>query len=339
MPGLFPRNGAGLQVYAGKTYSDISQLLAYNPFNVARTDIVRTDGTLNPSAQLLYPDDLDWLKDIQRNGTRGDYNLAISGGTAKSDYYISLGYTDEKAFVKNSDYKRYAARVSINTQALSWFRTGLNLSGVVTEARQGASDGSSTGLVNPFYASRIMGPIYPVYAHNTTTGDYILDANGNKIYDIGSLAALGLPNRPVAGGRHAIYETILNENILHRNVLNARTYGEISFLKYFKFTTNIAADVSNSLRSQFENKIVGDGAPNGRIRRNTTDNITITTNELMNYSQTFGKHSVEALAGHEYFNATYKASTNLRTGQIIEEIRNWLIYDHFSLNQLKRLSH
>jgi TonB-linked SusC/RagA family outer membrane protein len=318
--GLFPRNAAGLQVYSGKTYSDISQLLAYNPFNVSRTDIVGVNGQLNPNARLLYSDDLDWLKDIQRNGSRGDYTFSVSGGAVRSDYYFSLGYTNEKGFVLNSDYKRYSARINLNTQALSWFKTGLSLAGVFTKANQGASDGSSTGLVNPFYSSRIVGPIYPVYAHDQTTGAYILDANGNRIYDLGSMANLGLPNRPVLTGRHAIYETILNENIFKRNNINGRVYGEISFLKNFKLAANVSADASNSLRSQFENKIVGDGAPAGRARRNTTDNLTMTINQLLNYSQSFGKHTVEALAGHENFDATYRSVTNLRTGQVVEGI-------------------
>jgi TonB-linked SusC/RagA family outer membrane protein len=321
--GLYARNGAGLQVYNGRTYSDISQLLAYNPFNVPRTDIVRTNGMLNPNAQLLYSDDLDWLKNIERNGSRSDYTIAISGGTGKSDHYFSLGYVNEKGFVLNSDYKRYSARLNVNTQPLTWFKTGINLAANVSEANQGANDNNGLGgtaLVNPFAASRVIGPIYPVYAHNPATGEFILDALGKRIYDIGSMANLGLPNRPTLPGRHAIYETILNENIFKRNVFSGRVFGEISFLKYFRFTTNVSADISTSLRSQFENKYVGDGAPSGRSRRNTTDNLTLTINELLNYNQSFGKHTVEALIGHENYDATYRAMTNLRTGQVIEGI-------------------
>src|SRR5215213_10118935 len=78
--GLMPRNAAGLQVYNARTYSDIKQLLGYNPFNVANTEIVGTNGALNSSAKLLWSDDLDWLKDIQRNGNRGDYTVSVSGG-------------------------------------------------------------------------------------------------------------------------------------------------------------------------------------------------------------------------------------------------------------------
>ena len=322
--GLMPRfttgSNAGRQNYNGRAYSDISQLLAYNPFNVPRTEIVRPDGTLNPSARLLYADDLDWLKDIERTGSRGDYTVSISGGANKSDYYLSMGYTNEKGYVQNSDYKRYSSRLNLNTQPLGWLKTGISLAGIVTKANQGASDESSTGLVNPFYTNRVIGPIYPVYAHDQTTGAYILDQYGKRIYDIGSMANLGLPNRPTISGRHAIYETLLNENILQRNILNSRIYAEVNFLRNFKLTTNVSADISNSLRSRFENRIVGDGAPSGRARRNTNDNLTMTINQLLNYNKTFGRHSIEALVGHETYDATYKSVTNLRSGQIVDGI-------------------
>lgn len=321
--GLMPRNGAGLQVYNARTYSDISQLLAYNPFNVARTAIVGVDGVLNPNARLLYPDDLDWLKDIERNGTRSDYTVAVSGGSGKTDHYFSLGYVNEKGFVLNSDYKRYSARMNVNTQATNWLKTGLNLAGIFTKANQAANDNQglgSTGFANPFYTSRVIGPIYPVFAHDVNSGAYLLDASGNRIYDYGSLGSLGLPSRPSLTGRHAIYETRLNENILQRNVFSGRIFADINFTKNLKLTTNLSGDASSSLRSQFENKIVGDGAPAGRGARNTTNNFTMTFNQLLNYNKSFGEHTIDAMIGHENYDATYRTVTTQRTGQVIDGI-------------------
>jgi hypothetical protein len=135
-------------------------------------------------------------------------------------------------------------------------------------------------LVNPFYASRIIGPIYPVFAHNQTTGEYLVDEKGQRIYDIGSMTSLGLPNRPIAGGRHAIAETRWNENTLRRNVLSGRVFGEVSFLENFKLTGNVAADFSNTSRVRYENRIVGDGAPSGRGTRTSGNNLTLTINQV-----------------------------------------------------------
>lgn len=95
-----------------------------------------------------------------------------------------------------SDYERYNARLQYNNRIKSWFSTGLNLAYTYTKSNQADADGN-TSFVNPFFFSRGMGPIYPVYAYDPNNpGQYLLDGNGNRQYDFGNLNALGLPNRP-----------------------------------------------------------------------------------------------------------------------------------------------
>ena len=61
--------------------ADIKSLLGYNPFNVPDNQIVRPDGTLNPDAQLLWGDDLNWEKALIRSGSRSDYTVSFNGGS------------------------------------------------------------------------------------------------------------------------------------------------------------------------------------------------------------------------------------------------------------------
>ncbi|MEJ7735999.1 MAG: TonB-dependent receptor [Chitinophagaceae bacterium] len=297
----------------------IKGLLGYNPFNVRSNDIVRTDGTINPNASLLYPDDLDWAKPLMRNGNRSNYTMSFNGGAEKSDYYISLGYVNEKGFTIKSDYERFTGRINLNTQPTTWFKTGLNLSGTVTKSNQ-ANTGSSTAFVNPFNFSRNMGPIYPVYAHDTLTGQFILDRNGEKIYDLGNMTSLGLPNRSSGGspGRHGVAETNYNDNLFKRNVLSGRTYGEMTFLKNFKFTTNVSIDISNFLESTYDNNIVGDGAPAGRASRTNEITTSYTFNQLLNFNKSFGNHNLDVLAGHENFDWTFNTLEGSVSQQIVE---------------------
>jgi hypothetical protein len=57
---------------------------------------------LNPNAQLLYPEDLNWANAMQQGGkSRKNYTINYDGGTSKSDYFVSLGYTKRtRLFVK-----------------------------------------------------------------------------------------------------------------------------------------------------------------------------------------------------------------------------------------------
>lgn len=306
---------------ANQASTTIKSLLGYNPFNVADNSIVGLDGKLNPAAQLLYkPEDLDWEKSISRYGQRSNINLAVSGGQDKTDYFFSLGYLDEKAYIIRSDYKRYNGRINVNTQVTSWFKTGLNLSGTFTKSNQASSTGT-TANVNPFGFTRNMGPIYPVYAYIPGTNQYLRDGLGNVRYDYGNLSAFGLPNRPGAlAGRHITAETELNKEDFKRNFWGARTFGEITFLKNFKFTTNLSVDVTNRSDLQFYNKEVGDGAPSGSITKSTQTITGINIQEILNYNKTIKGHNFDVMVGHENNDYKQEDFSAGRTVQIVSGI-------------------
>jgi TonB-linked SusC/RagA family outer membrane protein len=320
--GLLPRittgTNRGKQLYNGTAYNDISQNLTYNPFNVPSTEIVLPDGTINPNAQLKWADDLDWNRELERKGHRQEYTVNYSGGNDKTDFFSSFGYVDEKGFIIRSDQKRFLGRLNINSQPLNWFRTGINLSGTVTSSNQ-ASDGSSTGYVNPFFFTRQMGPIYPMYAHDPATGNYMLNSLGQRFYDYGNLSAMGIPNRPAgaSAGRHILEETKLNQSRYSRNIVSGRAYGEILFTKDLKATTNISLDLTNYFGSTYDNNLVGDGAPAGRASKNTTLTKSYTFNQLLNYTKRFGLHNLSVLAGHENYDLNIEDFSSSRQNQIV----------------------
>ncbi len=334
---VYPATGTGIsydsasRVASGlTTRTGIQGLLLYNPFNVANNAIVGVDGKINPSASLLYRDDLDWTNEVMRTGTRGDYNINFSGGSDKSDYFMSLGYLDDKGFTIRSDMKRYSARLNVNVQPKTWLKTGLNISGNHTISNQ-ASDGGSTSFVNPFFFSRNVGPIYPVYAHNMTTGDYLLDANGKRFWDLGNMnGTMGVSNRPSGGfaGRHTLAETSLNELNFRRTVVSARNYVDVILPLGFKFTNNIAVDFQNQTDASFENTLVGDGAPGGRSSRETGAVTSVTLSQLLNYNKKYRSHRIDVLAGHETYNLLESGQRGFRQNQSLSgntELNNFTI--------------
>ena len=296
----------------------IKASLGYNPFNVANNDIVKTDGTLNPNAQLLWADDLDWNKELVRTGSRQEYGLSYNGGSDKSDYFASFSYVSEKGFIIKSDLSKFTGRINLNVQPVSWFKSGLNLSGTITRSNT-ANDAGSTSYVNPFFFTRNMGPIYPVYAHNQTTGDYMLNSFGKRFYDYGNLSALGIPNRPAGGspGRHVIEETKLNDLLFKRNILSARSYAEIDFTKDLYFTTNISVDLTNYDASEYRNPLVGDAAPIGSSTRTSATVTSYTFNQLLNYRKNIQDHHFALLAGHENYDLNTDTLQGSRNGQVV----------------------
>ncbi len=281
-----------------------------NPFNVAADQVIGTDGKLNPSAKLLYPEDLDWTKAVSRLGHRQDYTMSAGGATEKADYYFSLGYLNDQGYTVRSYLERFNARMNVNVQPRKWIKTGLNLAGTMANSNVTNTD-SSTGYVNPFYFARNIGPIYPIHEHNAD-GSYVYDDYGEMVYDWTNRGGGSSP------GRHIIAETYWNDNLYKRNILNTRGYVDIMFLDGFKFSVNVGYDFRNYLNSSYENPHVGDGSPAGRSSLTNYRYDTMNFNQLLTYNKTFNRHTIDLLLGHESYRNEYKYMRGFKQGIVAE---------------------
>ena len=325
---IYPTSGTGISADSANrvasgltTRNGIADLLAYNPFNVARNAIVGTNGLLNPAASLIYADDLDWEKEFMRNGSRKDYGIDFSGGSDKTDYFISLGYLKEEGFTKKTDFERYSARVNVTAQPLKWLKTNLNLSGNFSNTSFSTEDGA---IANPYSWVRGLGPIYPYYLHNMTTGAFLLDEKGDKIPDLGNHdgtvlgLANGIKNRVGTSysGRNAPIEQILNDDLTYRTVVSARSNTDVTLMKGLIFTNNFSIDLQSQRESRYENKIVGDGASfGGRSRKVYGSSTGFQATQLLTYSNKYHSHNFNFLVAHESINQLLSNLNGFRQGQ------------------------
>jgi TonB-linked SusC/RagA family outer membrane protein len=314
----YPVTGTGATAAAAALTASntVATQLIYNPFNVPGNQVVGVDGKLNPSASLLY-NDFDWYTPLERNGPRAETGFSVSAKAGKSDYFFSLNYLSDKGFVIESDFKRFNARIAINSQVKDWLKTGINVTTAIVNTNQAAGDGSNT-FVNPFVFARGIGPIYPVRAV-TATGGPIFNSLGEQWYDYGLHP--GAINRPsgASPGRHIVLETLLNKRLSKRNSVIARTFLEAKITKNLTFTTNAGVDLNNTRALTFQNKVVGDGVtPGGRSTNSSNEFRTITLNQLLNYNKKFGKHDIALLVGHETTKNIDEFLTAERTGSIAD---------------------
>ena len=291
IPGV--NSQADLDVANQAASDGIFGILGYNPFNVPNDQIVGTNGQLNPSASLLY-NDFDWEDAVTRTGIRRTADLSYQGRTENADYFASFGYLNEEGYLINSDFERFTSRVNVNYQAKSWLKVGANLAGSKSESNQGQL-GGNTSFRNAFRFTRDIGPIYPIYAHDPATGAFILDANGNRVFDIDD-------NRPsgASTGRHIVLERMLDRDFDEITSLNLKTYADITLLEGLTLRTNLSYEEDNFYNTFFWNTIIGDGAPTGLGFRQYVRTRTVGFNQLLNYTKSFNEvHNFEVLAGHE----------------------------------------
>ncbi|WP_343695525.1 TonB-dependent receptor [Flavobacterium sp.] len=309
------------QIDAANTYASarVPVVLVTNPFNVPNESIVGTDGKLNPDAKLLYPQDLDWAKQLERAGVRKNVDFSYQGKSEKSNYFASIGHLDEEGYIRNSGFQRTTARLNLNTSLKEWFKTGVNISGTLTNSKLG-TDGveNTSSFKNPFRTIRTMGPIYPVFDHDSN-GDYVLGVNGDRVYS--TVRGTGASN-----GRNVVYETLNDTDVVKGLALSARTFFEISFTKDLKFTTNASIDKTYTNRTYSYNTEIGDGAPTGLMGKDDKILTGVTYNQLLNYSKKIGEHSFTALLGHESFDYEKNWTSSSKTGQVAPDIIEYVNY-------------
>lgn len=311
-----PANPQPLATANANASRNLVSLVGYNVYNVPNEELVGTDGQLNPNAQILYqPEEFDWISPLMRNGSRNDLQVNFSGATEDSDYFVSFSNLKDNGFLIRSSLERYTGKINYNTNIKSWLKTGINL-GYTQSQFENNDAGGNTTFVNPFFFSRNIGPIYPVYAIDPANPGQFLQIDGQRIFDYGNLSALGLPNRVQFGGRHVIAETLLNRNDFRRNVVNGRAYVDFKPAKGLKITLNGGMDYTNRYDNTFGNPEIGDGAPAGRATTRYFNNQGINLNQLVNYNKSVGKSSFDILLGHETFLLTENTLTGSRSQQI-----------------------
>ena len=307
------RVSAGLSEEDAAAYANanlIKDKVFLNIYNKSNSELFDENGKIVSDARILdiYKEDLDWYKVGLRKGHRQEYNISGSGATDRSDYYFSLGYLDENGYVTNSGFERYSARASANIKPNSWIKAGLNLA-ATHQNYENTNGGSSDSYTNVFMYARQIAPVYPVHLHNIYTGEYILDAAGNKQYDGGEYvdeSGAVIKTRNQYGDRHVIWENELNKDVSVRNTANATAFADIYFLNDFTFTVTGNMNVRNDINKTYNNAVIGDGKGNhGRGSREEYTYLNWQVQEQLRWSHQFGDHGLNALVGHENYSNQY----------------------------------
>lgn len=324
------KNSLSVADPAAQASANIYNRLGYNPFNVPNDQIVGTDGRINPNAEVRYPA-LDWFDVLQRQGTRQNHNLSITGGSENSSIFFSTGYLKEEGYVIESDFERVTTRLKADFTPKEWLTIGGNIN--LSLSDQGGVGGAGSGsIVNPFGFAKNMGAIYPVYIIDDATGQIVRDAAGNPLYDRGEgYSQYGISPRPQSPGRHAIEEAYLNDIFDRENAYGFRTYVDIDIPKVEGLSLRVTygRDYQERTLKDYENAEVGDGQPTARYAETRSRRIVENFNQILTYKTSINyDHNLDITVGHESFDRNFSGNNTFATTQVAEGIYE---FDNFSV--------
>ena len=325
---------ANAEKYANDNlYGDNGIPTIYNLWDKAGNLLVvpETNGKVDPHfnynsahrlAQFQHMD--SWYNALFRNGAKFEATAKISGGNEKLNYYTSFGYLKDEGYYAKSDFQRFNTRANVNYQAKKWLKGGLNIQYSYAEMNdpvQSSAANDGFAFVNQIPA------IYPVYVYDPITGQVRMDpTTGRKMYDYGDN---GNENISEEGGRPYAFginpagslEWDKSRSRMHQTVANA--FLEFKLYEGLKFTVNAGVQYLNQRHNGLTNKYYGDAAGIGRVSNTQFNHLAFTSNQLLEYTKTFGEHMVRVMAGHEITYYTYNMQYGFKKN-IVEDDANEL---------------
>ena len=251
----------------------------------------------------------DWLNELFTTGHSQNLQVNASGGSDKVQFLLSgAAYKQNGIVVYNNDqYQRLNFRANINANLTDRLRIGTNLQLSYAIQDKLSSSGDAPGLIRH---SLIRPPVIPVYkdpsdpTYNPEDPFTDLPFFANPWSNADNRYEFSL--NPVAAAKYtndkrSDYKTFGN------------IYAEYGFLrdKELKFRSNVGLELDMTHNKAFAKNfgdIDGNSAYPGTGRQNRPTSLnenrgteyTVTWNNTLNYTKTFGKHSINALVGTEY---------------------------------------
>ena len=324
-------NAAARQYALGNIWSQ----LGYQTYDAHGQAIVGLDGRFNPSATAGWlnqktgywyqPD--DWAKESLTNGLRQEYNLSVSGGTDKFNYYLSGSFLGDEGIISNSNYNRMSTRSSVDYKAKSWLRLGTNINYtyVTTNSPENQTEGASSG--NAFYIANAIAPVYPIFARR-------LDGNG--VPQIEYNTAYGHPIYDYGDGQTGAVRTFMSmanpaSDLLYNteeylmDILDAKGYAVITPLEGLTINASLGYFVDNTRYHKVNNPLYGQSANyNGEAIQEASRTRVINEQVFGEYQRTFNDvHNASLMAGYESYEM-YNESVSAQ-GQNLYNPMNWTV--------------
>jgi TonB-linked SusC/RagA family outer membrane protein len=225
--------------------------------------------------------DYNWYDAATQNSYITDHLLGVSGGTENTNYYISVGYTDQQGYIINNDYSRWTARINIDTKITDWLTFGTNTSGAFTDF-----SGDTPTLGN-------IASTTPVSLPWDENGDYIINPSGNNIIN---------PLLPIKNDDYAVQA---------RFVGNVYGIVQIPWIKGLSYRINNGYNVKYF--KDFNSSIYG-GGQTGSANKANAYQFEQTLDHIVTYTRQFDTHSINATLVYGYNKVDYERTGAIGTG-------------------------
>ena len=162
--------------------------------------------------------------------------------------------------------------------------------------------------------------MFPVFERDEN-GNIVQDTSigGNK-YDYGMNAGY---SRPFAAGINPAGALLLDKDEIKTHQFNGNASFEARFLKHFKATANVGLQYYGQAENELTNPYYGDSAGKGQIVKTQVNYLNFTANQILSWTQSFGRNNFEAFVAHESTNSTTNVSYGAKSKMVRPDNTEW----------------
>lgn len=263
---------------AGETRIDVSSAVGFNTATTGRFHLMNSQQLYAYQQTFYHPDpsvllnNTDWMDLAFRTGITQNYNIAASGGTDKTRYYIAGNYYKEQGTLQDNGKTTYNFRTNLSTK----LNDKLKLS-VLFNTVYNANIYQTSGILYDAYLNLPFDPAY--------------DANQQPIDARSYSGWLGRDQENFLQGLQ--YNFSNDRNLNTSGDLNL----DYSIAEHWSFATYNRATLIN-IRSQsyYDARTKEGGANSGELYNGTEYSSRLLSSNRLKYEQTFGEHHLTALA-------------------------------------------
>ena len=291
------KSGA-MKVNYDATFGFTSPFKTYDLLNNAQfveiSNEKRTNANLTGWAAPGDGNTYDWQRLVMRDNTpTSQHNLSFSGGTAKSTYFFSLNYSDQKGILISNANKSYRIRFNFDHEINKFIKVGnnLTLSKQVDNDQNNGSNALSGGIASALRMLPNVNPFNPDHP----TGYNIRFPQLNQV-------GLGPNSNPVDDNyTNPLFTLTQNRYESDKLRVNNNLYVELSPMKGLKIRSAFNYDFLNDYSTVALSPVHGDGFSSlGNIQNVGQQVQRMVWQNYMNYNTTlFNDHNVYLTAGHE----------------------------------------
>ncbi|MBR4525121.1 MAG: TonB-dependent receptor [Bacteroidales bacterium] len=249
--------------------------------------------------------DTNWADYMLETGHQQRHTVGVEGGNDRAKFYTSLSYTNNNGIIKGDKdvFQRLVGQVNAEYKAKDWLTAGVNLT-IDRSVRRAVSESSTTTdsvLASIFTTDPITPYVYAAGSvparvqYDINDGQKIpLDPNGN-VYGISVFSDQSYVWNPQAKLDRTDTET---QSFRVRGV----GYVNITPIKGLVFTSRFGFQGGYSHTNTYNHEVFVTVKTNQSmsISGSTNDRLYYQWENFANYTRSFGRHELTAMAGMSY---------------------------------------